>query len=330
MSRYTHLTISEREDIMPYRARGFNASRIAALIGRPRCTVWREPTRNSFASGYAGRARTYRASTAQKSYERRRAACRRQRLLSNRALVELIVPLIRDLRWSPQQVEARLRVEKSIRISDTSIYRAIRTGGWDCYLSGRRFSRRLRFKGERRTRLDTDRRGLIKATHELAERDPIVEKRSRIGDWEGDAVAGIQGGACLVTMVDRMSGFVAGGLAASKTAGEVERVTVAALEGRPVHTVTVDRGKEFARAARMQERLHAPVYFCPARQPWQRGTNENTNGLLRDFHPKGVSLNMTSAVDVARSMHCLNLRPRKRLNWKTPYEVHYDIALHLL
>ncbi|SDR78967.1 IS30 family transposase [Parafannyhessea umbonata] len=124
-------------------------------------------------------------------------------------------------------------------------------------------------------------------THEMFERPPVVARRSRIGDWEGDTVAGCEGGACLVTQVDRRSGYLMGGKAAHKTSAEVGGATMGSLAGMVVRSITVDRGSEFACATSLQEGPGAPVCLCDSHQPWQRGTNENTNGLLRDWFPKG-------------------------------------------
>lgn len=152
----------------------------------------------------------------------------------------------------------------------------------------------------------------------------------RTGDWEGDAVAGRRGGACLVTQVDGMGGHLVGGKAARKAHTEASEATERALEGGAVHTVTLDRGKEFSDAEGLQEALGAPVCFCHPHHPWERGTNENTNGLLRDWFPKGESLDDVSDSDVQAAYDSLNRRQRKRLRWKCPWEVYHRQSLHLL
>ncbi|MDY4651544.1 MAG: IS30 family transposase [Atopobiaceae bacterium] len=164
----------------------------------------------------------------------------------------------------------------------------------------------------------------------MSERPEEASSRNRTGDWEGDTVAGRQGGACLVTQVDRMSGYLVGGKAARKAHAEASEATERALEGEAVHTVTLDRGKEFSDAEGLQEALGAPVYFCHPHHPWERGTNENTNGLLRDWFPKGESLDDVSDSEVQEACDSLNRRPRKRLKWKCPWEVYHHQSLHLL
>lgn len=152
----------------------------------------------------------------------------------------------------------------------------------------------------------------------------------RTGDWEGDAVAGRRGGACLVTQVDGMGGHLVGGKAARKAHTEASEATERALEGGAVHTVTLDRGKEFSDAEGLQEALGAPVCFCHPHHPWERGTNEHTNGLLRDWFPKGESLDDVSDSEVQAAYDSLNRRQRKRLRWKCPWEVYHRQSLHLL
>ena len=115
-----------------------------------------------------------------------------------------------------------------------------------------------------------------------------------------------------------------------KAHAEVNEATERALEGEAVHTVTLDRGKEFSDAEGLQEALGAPVYFCHPHHPWERGTNENTNGLLRDWFPKGESLDDVSDSEVQEVYDSLNRRPRKRLKWKCPWEVYHHQSLHLL
>ena len=219
-----------------------------------------------------------------------------------------------------------------LAVSDSTTCRAVASGSPDCELPGhRRMSRMPRHRGKRRRRRGTEeRRVRIEVTRALSERPPEASRRSRLGGWEGDAVAGRQGAACLVTLVDRRSGYLAGGLAARKSAEEVTRVVESSLTGMPVETLAPDRGKEFARAADMRRDLGTPVFFCLPHHPWERGTNENANGLLRDFFPKGGSLDATTNEEVQVAHATLNRRPRKRLGWKCPEEVFRSRALHLL
>ena len=330
MGSYTHLTIEEREEIMCLRRQGKGVNEVARAIGRHGSTVSRELARNS--CGRGSRCEHYRASTAQRRYGERRRRCRRARLLDDPERLELVREHVLEGRWSPEQLEGRIRLERpDLAVSDTTIYRAIGSGSLDRCVGGRRASARLRRGGRRRKRRDgSELRGKIKVSHELSERPAEAGARSRVGDWEGDTVAGRAGGACLVTMVDRMSGYLAGRKSPSKRKGDVRGAMVESMRGHAVETVTLDRGKEFAEHALFTEAVGAECYFCPPHHPWDRGTNENTNGLLRQYFPKGCDLDAVSDEEVERVYDELNRRPRKRLGYLTPYEVYRSASLRLL
>ena len=127
-----------------------------------------------------------------------------------------------------------------------------------------------------------------------------------------------------------MSGYLVGGKAASGSSADVNIAIQQALRGEVVKTITLDRGSEFARAAELQEAIGVSIYFCLPHHPWQRGTNENTNGLIREYFPKGTDLSLISDREIEAVYNELNLRPRKRLGWKCPWEVYHHQTLHLL
>lgn len=329
MRHHTHLTLREREEIMLLRREGASVTQIAERIGRAKSTVSRELSRNSCAAG--ARNEYYRASTAQARYERRRKSCRRTRLLDDAALFELVAGKFLGRRWSPEQIEGRLALELGRSpVSDTTIYRAIAAGRFDGCIGGRKASRRLRRRGRKRRARRDERRGRIVISNSIEQRPAEADGRSRLGDWEADTVAGKAGGACLLTLVDRRSGYLVGGKCRRKDAKSVAEEAPRALWGQPLHTVTADRGKEFARHAQVTRATGAEFYFALPHHPWQRGTNENTNGLLREYFPKGESLGRVSRSRVQEVYHELNLRPRKRLGYRTPHEVHHSETLQLL
>lgn len=332
MGRYKHLSIREREDIMVRWRDHESVGRIAREIGRDKSTVSREIARNGWESAVSPR-RVYRASTAQAKADARRLACRRPRLLDDPETRSLVASLIRDRRWSPEQIAGRMARERPDgAVSASTIYRAVASGALDCELPGQRTMRRmLRHRGKRRrSKGQVELRGKIKVTHEISERPPEAERRERLGDWEGDTVVGRAGGPRLVTQVDRMSGLVVGGKAASGAARDVTPVAARSLSGETVMSLTLDRGSEFAMAADLQDAIGAPVYFCLPHHPWQRGTNENTNGLLREYFPKGTDFSAVSDEEVRKAYDDLNHRPRKRLGWKCPWEVYHGETLHLI
>ena len=310
MGRQIHLTLREREDIMLMRRDGRGVSEIARAIGRSKSTVSRELKRNSCE-------RFYRASTAQRRYEGRRLACRRRRALDDERVFNLVRDKFLEEQWSPEQIEGRLALELGRSpVSDTTIYRGIHAGRFDGCIGGRKAKRRLRHRGKRR-------RG-------PSERRAAAEGRSEPGHWEGDTVAGKAGGPCLLTLVDRKDGFLVGGKCRRKAAKCVRDKMPRALEGQPLGSVTLDRGKEFADHAQVTADIDVQFYFALPHHPWQRGTNENTNGLLREYFPKGESLARVSEERVQEVYDKLNRRPRKRLGYRTPYEVHYSETLRLI
>lgn len=298
MRHHTHLTLEEREEIMCRHRQHETITAIADALKRHKSTISRELSRNMCTKGSAGE--FYRASTAQRRYERRRLACRRPAILDDPAATV------------------------------STVYRGISSGRLDGKLGGRKAACRLRRKGRGRKGGREERRGKIKVSHEISERPAAADSRSELGHWEGDTVAGREGGACLLTLVDRKSGLLVGGKQPRKRAEQTGKAMVRALKGQPCLSVTLDRGKEFAGHAAVTEATGAECYFALPHHPWQRGTNENTNGLLREYFPKGKSIDDVRASEVQEVYDKLNRRPRKRLGYRTPLEVHYGMALQLI
>ena len=157
-----------------------------------------------------------------------------------------------------------------------------------------------------------------------------AQARERIGDWEADTVAGVVGGTVLLTLVDRKSRYLHCVRLEKKTADNVNAGIFKVLAGQIVHSITPDRGKEFARHAVVAEALGVKIYIPPPYQPWQRGTNENTNGLLREYLQKHQDIAQYPDEYIEKAVLALNNRPRKCLQWRTPYEVYFDEVLHLV
>ena len=326
MRRYKHLSAEERDGIALLRHEGAGVSEIARRLGRDKSTVSRELARN-------GRGGRYGAAAAQGRAEERRRACRPRRRLDDPELRAGVASRIRDLRWSPQQVDGRMRREAGGRcvVSFSTIYRAIARGELDppgCAPADRT-RRRLRRRGRRRRRRGEERRGKIRVSHELDERPAEAGARKRVGDWEADTVRGGRG-ACLVTLVDRRTRLLVGGLSPSAGAADVADAEAGALAGRPLETITPDRGKEFATHADAAARLGGvQSCFCQPHHPWQKGTNENTNGLVREFFPKGTDFSRVTEEEVERASGLINDRPRKVLGYRTASEAYREELLHL-
>ncbi len=330
MSLYHHLTISEREKILYFLAKGKSLSAIAAELGRSKATVSRELKRNSFASEYSPH-------KAQEAYCKRRKACHRRKLLDNPDLFSLVRFFFLEQQWSPQQISGRLKLERSVfQISFSTIYRAIYSGLFDTLEERRSHGckgaiRKLRHRGKSRHTKDyEEKRGKIKIIHQLEERPKEANERKRIGDWEADTMMGKIGKACLITLVDRKSLFTKAVKSPQKTAGNVRDGIIACLKNEPCNTITPDRGKEFAYHEEISQALNdVPFYFPKPHQPWQRGRNENTNGLLREYFPKNMDLSLVQDDEVQKVVGKLNKRPRKTLGFLTPFEVFYSVVLHL-
>lgn len=324
MDAYRHITPIERGCIMTLFNQGHCPAAIATMLKRHRCTILRELKRNS-----AGE--SYDASKAQEKYDSRRKLCRRKRKLDDPELFSLVKERFLKLHWSPEQIQYRLRHEgRPHAISYATIYRGIYAGRFndpDWVISGKQ---RLRHRGKKRRRKGEPTRDNFPVEHALSARPPEAQARERLGDWEADTVAGVVGGAVLLTLVDRKSRYLRCVRLEKKTADGVNAAMIEALRGQTVHSITPDRGKEFARHAVVAEALGIKIYIPPPYQPWQRGTNENTNGLLREYFPKHQDIAQYPDEYIEKAVLALNNRPRKCLQWRTPYEVHFDKALHLV
>lgn len=329
MSHYTHLTISEREMILSFRIQGKSISFIARKLNRSKSTISRELKRNSFNDEYW-------PSKAQASYHSRREKCRPHHRLENPSLFSFVRMAFLEWQWSPQQIAERLRLEHGkCVVSYATIYRSIYSGLFDTQEERRSHGhkgaiRKLRHRGKsRHTKEYEERRGKFKASHPLSERPEAANKRQRIGDWEFDTVVGKKDRACLVTGVDRKSRFLKVGRSPNKQADNVNAVMIEMLKNEPCYTLTPDRGSEFKRHEIVAKELGVEFYFPEPHQPWQRGTNENTNGLLREYFPKKYDVTDLEAEEIQEKVDKLNKRPRKVLGYRTPYEIYYSVVLHL-
>lgn len=332
MSHYRHLSISDREKILVLYTQRKSLHSIAKEIGRSVSTISRELKRNTQTTGYS-------AVNAQHIYEKRRKKCHRHKLLENPSLRQVVIRLFLEQQWSPEQIANRLDYEKRHAISYATIYRAIYAGLFDTpeqrRSEGNRGAvRNLRHRGKTRRKAGTvETRGKIVISNHIQDRPTEAEKRQVIGHWEADTLAGKTGSACLVTITDRCSRYLIAGKIAKRYSGLLAEKMIALLSILPkdcVKSITPDRGKEFAKHALITKGLDGVQFYFPEpHAPWQRGTNENTNGLLREYLPKSFDIALCSSEEVGRFVDKLNLRPRKCLGWKSPYEVFFNLSLHL-
>lgn len=332
MSPYTHLTLKEREAIRLGINAGTSITQIAKEIGRSKATVSRELKRN-------GGRNNYSMADAQNRYLVMRSHSRRPRILSNDEIREQVVHYITQLQWSPEQISGRLAHEKSlVHISYNTIYRGIYRDNLGIPLKSRHargLPRQLRHRGKSRKVKGTvkETRGRFNNVPSIHERPVSAENRSWFGHWEGDTVRGKTGRSALVTLVDRKSRFLLSKRVDKVNSENVKEAMIELLEGLPsnrVRSITPDRGTEFAKYEEVHTRLNTLIFFPDPHSPQQRGTNENTNGLIREYFPKGTDLNEQTDEAITEFVNKLNSRPRKVLGWRTPSEVFLGKALHLI
>lgn len=305
---------------------------IAEETGRSVSTISRELHRNRTC-----RQPHYSAVRSHNNYHSRRRRCKRRLLLEDAKLKRIVSTLFWECQWSPEQIAHRLLHEGSpYRISTTTIYRAIYRGFFERRgnsVKDRSAKKNLRHQGRRRRRKG-EKKSNIGISHRIAERPKEVADRKTIGDWEGDLVIGKAGSACLLTMTERVSRYLLTGKLKKKTSSEVNNKMIELLSPLPQQyrrSMTLDRGSEFAKHEKVSSALEGLLfYFADAHSPWQRGTNENTNGLLREYLPKSFDMAVCPKSEIAWITDKLNHRPRKCLGWKTPYEVFFNEVLHLI
>lgn len=309
---YNQLTYEQRCQIYALKKSGFSQRQIAKNVEVNQSTISRELARNSGGKGY-------RYKQAQdKAERRRREAIKPTKMLLS--TIELIEAKLR-LQWSPEQISGWLLETEELLISHETIYKHI----WADKQLGGDLYKHLRRQGKKyeKRRNGKSTRGQIKDRVSIDERPEIVDEKTRIGDWEIDTMIGKNHSGALVTLVERVTNFTLAAQVNSKSADDVTAATIALLKPikDQVHTITADNGKEFSFHNQISQALDADVYFAHPYSSWERGLNENTNGLLRQYFPKQTDLKNVSQEEVDQAVAKLNARPRKGLNFKTPLEL---------
>lgn len=314
---YHQITSGERYSIAALRTQGFNPSEIARALGRHRSTISREIRRNR--SRFDG---AYRPSQAIEKTSGRRSRSRRNWRFSTADLKQVEVLLQRD--WSPEQVSGHLRRHGLLSISHETIYRYI----WvDWYLGGTLHTHLRGARKKRRKRYGAyDSRGRLAGKRHISERPVAAEKRTEVGHWEIDTVIGKGSRHCLVSIVDRRSGYLLIGKLKARTKEQTNRRTLTLMRRHPekFKSITADNGTEFHDYVEVEAATGAPFYFATPHHSWERGTNENTNGLIRQYVPKGTSMTKLTQHRCNAIANKLNTRPRKRLGFRTPEECFYE------
>ena len=311
MKEYSQLTLPPRYEISALRKAGHSQQRIAEIVGTHPSTISRELRRNKSNNGYHPRAAHEQVQ--QRHHHKRRAykwTGHWRRLIEGKL----------RLQWSPEQISGWLFCHPRFSLSHERIYQHIRA---DRVAGGSLYTHLRHRLGTRRSFSSTDYKGRVPNRGSIDDRPLIVEEKTRIGDWEGDLMMGGQGGGALATLVDRKSRWTRLQRVHTKQAEEVADTLIEGLKDyrKRVHTLTVDNGTEFAQHEKVANALKADVYFAHPYCAWERGLNENTNGLLRQYFPKGSNFKTISDAKVRQVEKRLNERPRKALGFRTPQEV---------
>jgi len=315
---YKQLTQEERYQIYALKKAGHDQAEIAELLERDKSTISRELRRNRGLKGY-------RPQQAHNLALRRRYDKAQPRI--GNPVWQLVEALIRD-EWSPEQIVGRVAMEQGVSISHEWIYQYVyadKHSGGDLY-------RCLRCQKVRRKRYGVySRRGTIPNQVSIDERPTIVDSKRRFGDWEGDTVIGKGHRGALVTLIERKSLYTVIRSVIHKTAAAVRAAVVDGLSPYidRVHTITYDNGREFADHEGMASDLETRIYFAHPYASWERGLNENTNGLIRQYFPKDRDLRTVTTREIEKAMDKLNHRPRKSLGYRTPYEVFFNTRTSL-
>ena len=323
---YHHVTRDIRCQIYALKSMGQSLGEIALVVGRDKSTISREIARNSGGRGYR-----FKQADA-KARARRSEASRTPKKLTPKLQDTIKEKLLED--WSPEQISGRLKLEGKA-ISHETIYQFV----WRDKRSGGKLYKHLRHRGKRYNKRSSGKagRGCIPDRIDITARPSIVETKSRIGDWEGDTIIGAKHKGAIVSYVDRHSKFTLLKKIDRKMADLVTKATVDKMAGlpHPIRTITYDNGKEFAAHKDIAGALNAKCYFATPYHSWERGLNEHTNGLVRQYLPKSTEFTEVSDDEIQAIENRLNNRPRKVLQYKTPFEVFFaainpssTVALH--
>ena len=313
---YKHLTLQERYLINAYK-RIKTQKEIAKIVGVHPSTISRELKR--------GRGETGKDYWVIASHNKSIIRQIEKSKNANLKLTEKIIKLIKKYlqkEYSPEQISATIKMKHQKEISYVTIYKYIyinRLAEGDLY-------KQLRHKGKRRTKYGSKRKSRIKDRVSIHKRPSIVDEKTRLGDFEIDTIIGAGKKGAIVTIVDRKSMYLKLSIPCGKKSEIVANEILRLLRPfkKKVHTITTDNGLEFAQHKKVSKSLKCDYYFCDPYSSWQRGLNENLNGLIRQYIPKGSSFENITKKQIRQIENRLNHRPRKSLGWKTPYEVFHE------
>lgn len=319
--KYHQITLEERIAIGSLRKEGLSASAIAKRLGRHRSSITREPGRNRSSDG------RFRHRKAQEHANARRRRSRRGREHSVEQYCRVNELLAQ--KYSPEQICGHLRRFGEFHISHETIYRHVwadLAAGGGLYLNLRQSpkQRRKRYRSH-------DSRGRLAHKRMIDERPASIDTRRWLGHWEIDTVMGRGDRNCIVTLVERKSGYLIIGKLRNRTKEELNACVIQLIKLHPrrFKTITADNGTEFHGYADIEEQTGVTFYFATPNHSWERGTNEYTNGLIRQYLPKGKSMASLTQLQCNQIARELNTRPRKRFCFKTPQERFYGLCILL-
>lgn len=316
--RYHQLTSGERHALSALRKQGFSQAAIGRALGRSPSTISRELRRNSRQNSW------YRPGEADDMTRLRRSRSRRNQRFHGKDWA-LVCSLLKEL-WSPEQIAGRLGHDSRLRISHETIYRYVwedrrRGGALYLCLRGARKQKRKRYRSY-------DSRGRLAGKRPISERPAGAVNRSRVGHLEGDTVIGSLDRHCVLTLVDRKTGYLLLGKLTGRTTEATNRRAESLINMAPrrTRTITLDNGTEFHGYKALEKATGATIYFAAPHHSWERGTSENTNGLIRQYLPKRQSMALITQAHCDHIAGALNHRPRKRHGYLTPAEL-YELQL---
>jgi len=321
---YRQLTLDERYKIQILHERRFARAAIASELRRHPSTITRELKRNREPQRFE----PYLAERATRMARQRRIDKGRQER-KIQGDVQLLIEQKLRLSWSPEQISGRLQLERGLSISHETIYQHVlrdsRQRGMLRYC--------LRFGGYKHHRFKKSKMGARTKQRKnwLEQRPAAANERAEMGHWERDCMLGKRGSSALLTLIDRKSRYTRIRHVNKLNVDHVARATLDALRshGKVSKTMTNDNGIEFQRDESLQRQMGIPIFFCDPSSPWQRGSIENLNGLVRQYLPKSRDLDKLPAWAPKALEETLNFRPRKTLGWKTPHEIFFDDSLML-
>jgi IS30 family transposase len=318
---YTQITPSERYTLGLLRGQGFSNAEMARITGRHRSTIGREFDRNH--SPYDG---AYRPTVAQEKTNGRRSRSRRNSHFGKPEW-KVVDTLLRE-KFSPEQISGWLELLDVFEISHQTIYTHVKKDkkrGGSLWKNLRQPARYRKVYGT------PENRGRLRGKPHISERPPTVEDRQELGHWEMDIVIGAPDQHCIVTLVERVTGATLIGKLRYRRAADVNKRVIELIEAHPdlFITITVDNGPEFHSYKDVEDATGVKIFFANPYSSWERGTNENTNGLIRQYLPKRTSMKRLTQDRCNAIASALNNRPRKRHGFRTPLEVlarHFNLA----